>query len=769
MKKILAILLAVLIAVSAAPMALAYTTEAYQAATHLNQLGLLGGTGTNPDGTPNFDLDAKPTRAQGIVMLLALLGERNDATSKEWRGPFTDVPSWARKYVNYAYQKKYTGGVSATRFGTNNPLTPNQYLTFVLKAMGYSPSTDFSWKDPYPLTDRLGITGGKYNNNSRFTRGDMVIVSNNALNAKMKKTDQTLYEALLAAGKVKDPGAEPSGSKIQQLAQYIDSHGSTVSDGTKAIRKTVKFDIYELKVAFSFDSINKLIYMFCDVPNSNSVGMIINTATNKVESYCWYKYDDSTQKYTLEAKNLDPAAYTQNTILSFAATEDCSIPAALLPTLQDLANRCTPISLGAWAVYLESIGFSLADLGFGRFLASIDTGSTPIPQPTASPSPVPQVPAAQQLAQYISSHGQMDSNGDMAVSFEQSLTNGRHCSQISYDKAEGKLYFYYTNVSGISGVELQIVSRYDLAADRFENMTLMEYYLKNSTQELTFTMTATDIDPASFTYQSTGDFQFRENPSSVPLDKAAELANVTLRTALLVWTGHLATLKYNIADFGYTRFYASIPNSSPAPGGSPSPSASPTPAATPSPSAPAGRLLAEYIDKEGLSDNNGSKFTVESGITTNFNRGDDTYIEYDTVSTITYDKAKNRLCFQAEEKNAAIYSRYRVTAYFDLAKNAFEPDFQIEYLDYLSNEPFLTMKAANLDPGTYRKGTLLNFNITYDKHGSGGDGIAPPAPNAVLFMTLQLWRYQVWSCSQFCESDVDFFEDMGFTQFYSSF
>lgn len=225
-KRIVALLLAVLLVLSCAPMGMAYTTEAYQAATHLNQLGLFAGSGTNPDGTPNYDLDAQPTRAQGIVMLLALLGERANANSS-YTSSFTDLPSWAKNYVNYAYTKGYTGGVSKTKFGTNNPITSNQYLTFVLVAMGYSSASDFNWKDPYTLSDSLGITNGQYYLNCKFTRGDMCIISDNALNAKIKGADKTLMDKLIEQGVLK-PEAKPE-TVSQQVIYDKDGYKVTVT------------------------------------------------------------------------------------------------------------------------------------------------------------------------------------------------------------------------------------------------------------------------------------------------------------------------------------------------------------------------------------------------------------------------------------------------------------------------------------------------------------------------------------------------------------
>ena len=57
MKKLLALILVLAMLFSLAPMAFAAEDpEAKKAADSLNKLGLFAGTGTNPDGTPIYNL-----------------------------------------------------------------------------------------------------------------------------------------------------------------------------------------------------------------------------------------------------------------------------------------------------------------------------------------------------------------------------------------------------------------------------------------------------------------------------------------------------------------------------------------------------------------------------------------------------------------------------------------------------------------------------------------------------------------------------------------
>ena len=129
-------------------------------------------------------------------MLVRLLGKEDEALAGTWQTPFTDVVEWAKPYIGYAYANKLTGGDSATTFGGAADVTATQYLTFVLRALGYSSDSDFAWDKAWELTDKLGITNGQYGADSAFERGDAVIVSNKALSAKMKGDNHTLLQLL---------------------------------------------------------------------------------------------------------------------------------------------------------------------------------------------------------------------------------------------------------------------------------------------------------------------------------------------------------------------------------------------------------------------------------------------------------------------------------------------------------------------------------------------------------------------------------------------
>lgn len=135
-------------------------------------------------------------------MMIRVLGQEQDALSGSRSHPYQDVAAWADAYVGYAQEQRLAGGISGTEFAPGNTATVYMYLTYVLRALGYSDAgdeADFVWNDPYGLAQEVGILPVTVNR-EEFLRGDMVIVSAAALSAKLKDSQQTLAEKLIEDG-----------------------------------------------------------------------------------------------------------------------------------------------------------------------------------------------------------------------------------------------------------------------------------------------------------------------------------------------------------------------------------------------------------------------------------------------------------------------------------------------------------------------------------------------------------------------------------------
>lgn len=193
MKRIVSIILVLTLICCMLPSALAASSEATEAADALHNLGLFNGTGTDANSNPVYDLDRAPTREEAVTMLVRLLGKESEAKAGTWTTPFTDVQDWAKPYVGYAYANKLTSGTSATTFDGSSAMTATQYITLVLRALGYESGTDFQWDKAWELSDKIGMTDGRDNTNSKdFLRGDVAIVSNNALYINKKNNEYNL-------------------------------------------------------------------------------------------------------------------------------------------------------------------------------------------------------------------------------------------------------------------------------------------------------------------------------------------------------------------------------------------------------------------------------------------------------------------------------------------------------------------------------------------------------------------------------------------------
>ena len=175
----------------------------------LNQMGLFRGTGTGYGS--GYDLERTPTRIEGLVMFLRLLGEEEAALAYTGSHPFADVPDWCTRYVAYAYDKGYTNGIGPNLvgqlcFGTDVVMGAGEYVTFLLRVLGYSDSgsaPDFTWQTALDKAREMGVlTAGEYSQlqTRPFLRAQVAYVSYFAMDAAMKDGSGSLLAHLDAVG-----------------------------------------------------------------------------------------------------------------------------------------------------------------------------------------------------------------------------------------------------------------------------------------------------------------------------------------------------------------------------------------------------------------------------------------------------------------------------------------------------------------------------------------------------------------------------------------
>ena len=163
----------------------------------LNLLGLFRGTDAG------YELDRALNRAEALTLVVRLVGAEEKALAGGYTHPYTDVPAWADPYVAYAYTAGITKGVSDICFGAADPVTDSQFLTFILRILGYQDandgSGDFTWKTPYDLAAGLGLVASA-EANANFVRGSAVEIMWAALQTSEKGQETTLADMLMERG-----------------------------------------------------------------------------------------------------------------------------------------------------------------------------------------------------------------------------------------------------------------------------------------------------------------------------------------------------------------------------------------------------------------------------------------------------------------------------------------------------------------------------------------------------------------------------------------
>lgn len=242
-------------------------------ADQLSELGLFQGTDSG------YQLDAVPTRIQGVVMLLRLLGLEEEALATTEPSPFTDV-TWGDNYVSYAYQNGLTQGTSASTFSPNTTLDARSYVTFLLRALGYSDAEgDFTWADALTFAagqSMMDTASAAALADASIDRGDMVDLSYAALTCGVK-SGGTLAEQLVEQGVFTAEAAAAAGVlggerwTYTYVADSTSKPDSTTSSASEPIAYEVKTLAGVTAHVFTVDTKNPKVQVHASIVN-NTIG-----------------------------------------------------------------------------------------------------------------------------------------------------------------------------------------------------------------------------------------------------------------------------------------------------------------------------------------------------------------------------------------------------------------------------------------------------------------------------------------------------------------
>ena len=207
---------AVCVGAAAAAMltASAFAANYTNCADSLHEMGLFQGTQNG------YDLDRTPTRAEAAVMLVRLLGKEAEAKTLTYTAPFTDLKGWEKPYVQYLYSNGLANGTNRTTFHPTGKCTAQMYAVFLLRALGYSDTADFSYANAIETARGRGIYDTGIINVQNFLRDDAAAASYTVLSVSPKNSEGTLLDQLVSENAITEANAKSYQNLFSTYAQY---------------------------------------------------------------------------------------------------------------------------------------------------------------------------------------------------------------------------------------------------------------------------------------------------------------------------------------------------------------------------------------------------------------------------------------------------------------------------------------------------------------------------------------------------------------------
>lgn len=192
----------------------AFAANYTNCADSLHEMGLFQGTQNG------YDLDRTPTRAEAAVMLVRLLGKEAEAKTLTYTAPFTDLKGWEKPYVQYLYSNGLANGTNRTTFHPTGKCTAQMYATFLLRALGYSDTADFSYANAIETARERGIYDTGIINVQNFLRDDAAAASYTVLSVSPKNSEGTLLDQLVSENAITEANAKSYQNLFSTYAQY---------------------------------------------------------------------------------------------------------------------------------------------------------------------------------------------------------------------------------------------------------------------------------------------------------------------------------------------------------------------------------------------------------------------------------------------------------------------------------------------------------------------------------------------------------------------
>lgn len=171
------------------------STEQYnEAGSILEDLGLLRG-----DGNGNLGLEQNLKKQHMVVMISRLYGEEEKASKFTGPNKFKDLKPKHRQdipYITWAANQGLISGKPDGTFGIDGYVTIQEYQAVLLRALGYEKDAK-DWDMVPKMSSAYGLMDGlSVNPSSKMNRGQMAVMTVNALRQEKNGQDITLAQAL---------------------------------------------------------------------------------------------------------------------------------------------------------------------------------------------------------------------------------------------------------------------------------------------------------------------------------------------------------------------------------------------------------------------------------------------------------------------------------------------------------------------------------------------------------------------------------------------
>jgi methionine-rich copper-binding protein CopC len=196
LKKLLAVIVAVCVLAT-------MTVPAFAAASDAEiceALGILQGDGA---GVTDTYLAKGTERYQAAIIYLRLIGKEEEAKAFTGEDNFDDadqIYKGGQRILAYLKANPDLGwtGVGGNKFEPTNPASAQMIYKVLLEALGYKQDVDFKWAETLDFAESVGLSA--IADIAELTNADVATALVEGLKAKVKDSDATLAEKLVADG-----------------------------------------------------------------------------------------------------------------------------------------------------------------------------------------------------------------------------------------------------------------------------------------------------------------------------------------------------------------------------------------------------------------------------------------------------------------------------------------------------------------------------------------------------------------------------------------